>query len=62
MTRPIEQHRATVKSITGTKATVALEDGSEREIEVPDMIHVVAGMPVTIIDTGDGKPIYGWGT
>jgi hypothetical protein len=29
---------------------------------VPEMIHVEAGMPVTIADPGDGKPIYGWGT
>jgi hypothetical protein len=29
---------------------------------VPEMIHVEIGMCVTIIDTGDGKPIYHWGS
>ena len=48
--------------ITGSQATVAIDDGSERVVDVPPMIHVEVGMRVTIIDAGDGKPIYGWGT
>ena len=38
-----------------------MEDGSERVISVPEMIHVEVGMPVTVVDFGDNKPIYKWG-
>jgi hypothetical protein len=39
-----------------------MDDGSEIVVEVPELIHVGVGIRVTIIDTGDGKPIYRWGS
>lgn len=30
-------------------------------MDVPELIQVEVGMPVTILDTGDGKPIIRWG-
>jgi hypothetical protein len=38
-----------------------MDDGSERVVDVPEMILIEPGMPVTIIDTGDDKPLYRWG-
>jgi hypothetical protein len=51
-----------VTRLNGSQATVSIDDGSERVIDVPPRIHVAIGMRVTIVDTGDGKPIYAWGT
>lgn len=57
----MEGQRGTVTAVAGTDATVTMDEGSTRVVPVPDMILVEAGMPVTVIDIGDGKPIYKWG-
>jgi hypothetical protein len=43
------------------EATVELEDGSRRVVQVPAMIQIEVGMSVGITDFGDGSPIYIWG-
>ena len=54
----------TVVEVDAKEATVELEDGTREVIEGPFMewISVEVGMRVSITDTGDGKPIYGWGS
>jgi hypothetical protein len=58
----VERLRGTVVAVNEDEATVALDDGSERVVPVPDMIQVEVGMTVRIADFGDGKPLYAWGT
>lgn len=59
----MDQLRGVVKSlVNGDEALIGLDDGSERRLQVPGMIYVEVGMPVRIVDFGDGAPIIGWGT
>jgi hypothetical protein len=57
----METLRGTVTELGQTAVTVLMDDGSTRVVDVPERIHVEIGMPVTIVDFGDGAPIYGWG-
>jgi predicted RNA-binding protein with RPS1 domain len=52
-----------VVEVTASGATVELQDGTRELVEIPQMdkISIEVGMSVTVIDTGDGKPIYMWG-
>jgi hypothetical protein len=47
--------------MTETEATVTMDDGSTSAISLPQMISIEVGMPVTVVETGDDKPIYRWG-
>lgn len=58
----MKEQRGVVKSLTATEATVTLEDGSEMTVPVSDMIQIDVGMPVLIVDVGDGAPIIRWGS
>jgi hypothetical protein len=51
----------TVTALSGSVARLAIDDGSERVVHRPEMLDIDVGTPVTIIDTGDGQPIYHWG-
>jgi len=40
---------------------VQFDDGSQTELQAPDSILVAPGIPVAIVDTGDGRQIIVWG-
>jgi len=56
-----QEQRGTVEGLEGAKATLALDDGSERVFDVPERILVEVGMAATVVDVGDGKPVFVWG-
>jgi hypothetical protein len=64
----MEEFKGKVVAIDDSRATVALDDGSERIVEVPDITSIEVGMPVAITDYGDGRtqvrvgPREWWGT
>jgi len=58
----VKEQRGVVKLLTATEATVTLDDGSEMTVPASDMIQIEVGMPVLIVDFGDGAPIVRWGS
>ena len=50
-----------VRLLSATEAVVTLDDGSEMTVPVSDMVQIEVGMPVLIVDFGDGAPIIRWG-
>ena len=58
----MQERKGTVTALGDGMATVVLEDGTVRFVDVPEMIDVRVGSPVTIVDVGDGKPIFSWGS
>jgi hypothetical protein len=57
----MQERRGVVKSLTGSEALVEMDDGTERTLNVPEMISVEVGMSVRIVDVGDDQPIIAWG-
>ena len=57
----MKEERGTVVELNGESATVEMEDGSSRIVSVPEMLDVSVGSSVSIVDTGDDKPIVLWG-
>jgi hypothetical protein len=57
----VEEKRGVVRLLSATEAVVTLDDGSEMTVPVSDMVQIEVGMPVLIVDFGDGAPIIRWG-
>jgi hypothetical protein len=58
----MQQRRGKVTSLDGQEATLLMDDGSTLTLSVPEMIQVEVGMPMLVVDVGDGKPIVRWGS
>jgi hypothetical protein len=54
-----DEQRGVVKAVDDTEATVTMDDGSDRTLEVPDRFRdcVETGTRVAIVQVGDRPPI-----